>query len=547
MSSAGHLSRTLAALLLASASGTAQQELFKLLASDGDSHDYFGTSVQIDLNRCIVGAKDADGVVSYAGAAYVFDISTGVQIHKLVVNDGVSGDRFGCGVSISGDLGLIGAMGDDETASQAGSAFIFDVSTGAQVRKLLPSDGEANDWFGYSVSISGDLALVGAPHDNDNGSDAGSAYVFDVSTGQQLRKLLPAQGVHHGLFGGDVCLRGHFAVIGARGYPHYTTCAAYVFDVTTGRELFKLVSEDGSPNSFGCSVSLSGNHAIIGAAYDGANGDYSGSAYVFDITTGEQLYKFLPGDGAERDYFGGSVSVSGSLAMIGSLNDDDGYWDSGSAYMIDIPTGQPLFKLHASDAVGGGDFGGRVSIDGDRCAIGSHGTSFNTGSVYIFDLTEPGTSFCFGDPGVGTPCPCDNDNNGSLDDAGCANGVFPSGARLRGSGRASVTDDTFMLLVAHAEPDSGGLYFQAENDLSPGVIWGDGLRCVGGGEKRLAVRFGDELGRSRTTIPLSLKGGVAAGETKHYQFWYRCTIQPPCGAGVNDFNASNGYTVTWQP
>jgi hypothetical protein len=547
MPTADHLSRALGALLLLSAPVTAQQELFKLQATDGDSFDSFGGSVQVDGNRCIIGARNGDGVGSYTGAVYLFDISTGVQLHKLVATDGATGDRFGNSVSISGNLALIGAPEDNDNGTHSGSAYIFDVSTGAEIHKLLPSDGAVHEQFGSSVSISGNLVLVGAHQGEWSGSYTGSAYVFDALTGQQLRKLLPSSGVAAGRFGGSVCLRGRRAVIGARGKTGGSYGAAYVFDVTTGREFFKLVPQNSYANQFGNSVSLSGNLAIIGAIFDNVNGPSSGSAYVFDITTGEQLYKLLPWDGEAYDYFGQGISASGTLAVSGSSGDDDNGYSSGSAYLIDLLTGQHLFKFLASDGWTSSFFGGATSTDGDRVAIGSTAYSHQNGSVYIFGLAEPGTSFCFGDPSAGTPCPCNNDSDGSVPQAGCANGVFASGARLRGSGHASVTDDTFMLLVAHAEPDSGGLYFQAENNLSPGIIWGDGLRCVGGGEKRLAVRFGDELGRSRTTIPLSLKGGVSAGETKHYQYWYRCTIQPPCGAGVNDFNTSNGYTVIWQP
>jgi hypothetical protein len=161
----------------------------------------------------------------------------------------------------------------------------------------------------------------------------------------------------------------------------------------------------------------------------------------------------------------------------------------------------------------------------------------------------PGVRYCFGDPGAGTPCPCSNDNDGSVPGSGCANGVFASGAQLTGSGSASVGADTLVLATSGLEPSNSGLYFQADNDLSPGIIWGDGLQCAGGSLKRLGVRFANASGYSDTsawTTPISVKAGnVLAGNTKHYQCWYRTTVNPPCGAGVNDFNSSNGYAVTW--
>ncbi len=135
--------------------------------------------------------------------------------------------------------------------------------------------------------------------------------------------------------------------------------------------------------------------------------------------------------------------------------------------------------------------------------------------------------------------------------AGCANGVFVSGARLSALGAASLSADDVVLITTGLEPNNSGLYFQANNDLSPGIVWGDGMRCAGGALKRLGVRFSDAGGYSDTaawTTPISVRAGnISPGDTKYYQCWYRTTDNPPCGPGVNDFNASNGYAIQWGP
>ena len=168
--------------------------------------------------------------------------------------------------------------------------------------------------------------------------------------------------------------------------------------------------------------------------------------------------------------------------------------------------------------------------------------------AYVAVGADPGTGFCFGDPGSATPCPCGNDNDGSEWWSGCANGVFPSGAQLTGSGTASLSADTLVLLTTGLEPYLGGLYFQADNALLPPLNWGDGLRCAGGQLRRLGVRFADPQGHSDTSglpLPISVRAAnVAAGDTKYYQCWYRNPTGSPC---ANDFNASNGYEVTWGP
>ena len=176
-----------------------------------------------------------------------------------------------------------------------------------------------------------------------------------------------------------------------------------------------------------------------------------------------------------------------------------------------------------------------------------------TGTFQYYDPNlEPGTGYCFGDLGSGTACPCGNDNDGSVPGSGCANGVFLSGAKLTGSGTASLGADTLVLAATGLDPNNSGLYFQANDDLSPGILWGDGLQCAGGALKRLGVRFSDPTGASDTsawTTSISVRAGnVLAGDTKHYQLWYRDTSGgQPCGVGINDFNSTNGYAVTWTP
>ena len=168
------------------------------------------------------------------------------------------------------------------------------------------------------------------------------------------------------------------------------------------------------------------------------------------------------------------------------------------------------------------------------------------GQLEVTLASSVGTGYCFGDLGSGTTCPCGNDNNGTVPGSGCANGVFASGAQLSGSGVASLSADTVVLATTGLEPSNSGLYFQANNDLSPGAIWGDGLQCAGGQLKRLGVRFADGAGYSDTsgyTLPVSvLAGNITAGDTKYYQCWYRNPNGSPCGS---DFNASNGLAITW--
>jgi hypothetical protein len=261
---------------------TLAQEI-KLLPSDGATSDYFGYSVAISGTTAIVGAYGDGDNGGYSGSAYLFDTTTGTQIAKLLPSDGAGDDLFGNSVAISGTTAIVGAYGDDDNGGYSGSAYLFDTTTGTQIAKLLPSDGAVNDFFGTSVAISDTIAIVGAYLDDDNGTNAGSAYLFDTTTGTQIAKLLPSDGAANG--------------------------------------------------RFGTSVAIIGTTAIVGAYGDDDNGGDSGSVYLFDTTTGTQIAKLLPSDGAADDNFGYSVAISGTTAIVGAYGDDDNGGDSGSAYL----------------------------------------------------------------------------------------------------------------------------------------------------------------------------------------------------------------------
>jgi len=166
------------------------------------------------------------------------------------------------------------------------------------------------------------------------------------------------------------------------------------------------------------------------------------------------------------------------------------------------------------------------------------------------DIYEPPNIFvfCTGDPGSGAPCPCGNDNDGTVPMSGCANGVHTSGARMTWVGEARLSADTLVLQTTGTEPSNSGLYFQADNELTPALPWGDGLRCAGGQLRRLGVRISNGAGDSDTSgfaLPISVKAGnVSAGDTKFYQCWYRNPLGSPCSS---EFNTSNGVGVTWLP
>ncbi len=299
----------------------------KIVASDRNINDLFGVSVSINGDYTIVGAlwedEDSTGfnTLSKAGSAYIFKrdgSGTWNQIQKIVPSDRAANDEFGWPVSINDKHIIVGSRyGDEDTIAgnsmtDAGSAYIFEKDGSGnwtEVQKLVASDREPGDWFGFSVSMSGNYAIVGALLEDENavGADSmnrsGSTYLYERDG------------------------TGHWNVVQ------------------------KIVASDrGINDGFGWSISMSGDYVIVGAYLEdedtmGADSMINaGSAYLFKRDSSGQwneIQKIVASDREAVDEFGISVAINGYKAIIGSWKEDenavgqDSLFDSGSAYLFE--------------------------------------------------------------------------------------------------------------------------------------------------------------------------------------------------------------------
>ena len=349
----------------------------KLNASDMAGGDDFGESVAINGNTALIGAPGDD---SDRGSAYIFTYngSNWSQTAKLTASDGAASDNFGWSVSIDGNTALIGAYRDDDDGSSSGSAYIFTYngSNWSQTAKLTASDAAANDQFGWSVSIDGDTALIGAYRDDDDGSSSGSAYIFTFngSSWNQTAKLTASDAAANGQFGRSVAVDGTTALVAAwNGHPeshtHLGSVYVFNFDGSSWNETTILAPSDPMVNNdFGSSVALSGNTALVGAAYDNNNGTASGSAYLFtyDGSSWNETTKFLASDDLTHNWFGFSVAIDSGTVLVGADNQAN-----GSAYFY----GEPQESCGESGGSCTAD-GGSCTVDGDCCT----GSTCNSGS-----------------------------------------------------------------------------------------------------------------------------------------------------------------------
>ena len=333
---------------------------------------------------------------------YWSSLKAAIQEAKLIPILGNSADHFGSSVSIENTRALIGAKLADESGNLSGSAYIFELVNDdwIQTTQLIPTDGGEFDRFGYSVSLSGDRALIGAYFNQNNGLSTGSAYVFELIDGDwiQVSKLIANDATSTEYFGWSVSLQGDRALVGAQSgrVNGINTGAAYVFDFINDNwtQSSKLTATDGSANDrFGFSLSLDNDKALIGATEHSVNGSKTGAAYIFDFNGAlwSQTSKLIADDEAAGDQFGNAVVLSNNMAVITARYDDEAGNLSGSAYVFDYNEGmwsKPT-KLSANDAAPGSIFGASVSAYGNKIIIGASNLINNgVGAAYLFEQEQ---------------------------------------------------------------------------------------------------------------------------------------------------------------
>lgn len=325
-------------------SGTSWSQQAKLTASDGASGDQFGIDVGVSGDYIVVGAKQDDDAGTNSGSAYVFVRSgtTWTQQQKLAASNAQTHDGFGASVDIDGSSILVGAPFEDTGGTNFGTAYVFTRSgtTWSQQQEINPS-GTSGDFYGYFCAIEGDNAVVGAY--GHNPTDKGRAFVWTRSgtTWTQQAALNASDAANYDRFGHGVSISGDTIVCGA--YQEDTTAsdagAVYIFtrSGTTWSQQQKIQSSDISANdNFGFSVAVDGDTLIAGARYQDTGSNNAGAAYIFTRSgsTWTQAHKIQASTVTYNGYFGSAVALSGKTGIIGEYLLEHNSVNSGGAYIF---------------------------------------------------------------------------------------------------------------------------------------------------------------------------------------------------------------------
>lgn len=360
-------------------------EFTQIFAPSPERLDRFGGAMSIDGGELAVGVHGDTIAGSTSGTIMVFDLQGGQFRRILIPEDAQPDDRFGISLDSHDGVVVGGAWGDDDLGPYSGSAYVFDASSGDQLLKLLPEDGQRNDQFGHAVGVSDGVIAVGSASDDDLGSMTGAVYFFDSQSGAQLSKLVPEDGGPQQNFGLRLIFRDDLLIVSATGDDDRgsDSGSVYVYRYPELELMHKLVPDDLEKDDFfGDSISLIGNSLVVGSLRNS-----EAQVYVYDLTTGLITSKLSAPDELAGDVFGSSVAMSDQYVFVGASQGNGASLGSGSVYVFDRVTGEYAITVHATGGQTGDEFGASVAFeDGVLCV----GAPFNSdradraGSVYLF-------------------------------------------------------------------------------------------------------------------------------------------------------------------
>ncbi|MCE7997171.1 MAG: T9SS type A sorting domain-containing protein [Roseivirga sp.] len=367
-----------------------------------------GLAVESDLAGAVSAATDWD------------------EITKITSSQRDEGQSFGSKVAIDGEYAIVGVYKEDSgNMEDAGAAYIYKRDADgnwSEFQRLVASDAEAGDQFGFSVAISGDFAMVGA-NLNFISPHLGVVYVFQRDTGtgiwsevQQITGSIDPARL--GRFGFSLSMNGDFAIVGSADGSGISgeLGTAYIFGKQpddTWMEVQRVDNPNGtnSRDRFGHTVAMGEGYAAVGAIFDdedeneGATINNAGAAYIFKENTDKTWsfhQKVVASDRGNSDNFGIGMDMDGDVLMVGShreqldANGGDFKFAAGAVYVFNQnnDTWTEEVKLVSSDRNTTGFFGWSVSVDGDKAIIGSYGNQLDENAENLAN-TSPGAAFLF--------------------------------------------------------------------------------------------------------------------------------------------------------
>ena len=379
-------------------------------SNPGTSTSGLGYSMAVNGQYTVIGAPFES---TNQGTVYVYKTSEAAPTYTLLNPSGANYNEFGTSVAMGGKYIVASAPNADGSQANQGNVYVYDttvISTGnvSSATRTITNPDPVKSGFGSAVSVSGDNIIVG--HSSGGaGTNGGIAYIFSASTGNLLYTLNNPNldgSANSDYFGGDVDISSNIAIVGARGEAT-TAGNAYVYNLSTfGGNIINSanynlydpnVYNTPSFDTFGISVAVDGNYAVVGAnAEDQAGATSTGAAYVYDITTfsSNTIYSATNAltapsalGSADGDEFGYSVDISGDVIVVGAKGESRAYVYNRASFASNLISSAN--RVLTDPAASGNaniqtSLGFTVSAGNARVVVGAVDTGTSFGNVYNY-------------------------------------------------------------------------------------------------------------------------------------------------------------------
>ncbi len=355
------------------------------LSGPADSASICGTVFE-DLNGDGVHDKGESGVKGATVQLQRIE-GDGKLLQTFLNPTPVGGDKFGQSVTGVDNKIVVSAVNDGTGAPGAGAAYLFDSTTGELLHTFLNPTPNAEDYFGQSTVVMGNRVLISDHAEDSPTSDAGAVHMFDLSSGKLLQTFSNSAGAAGEVFMGvSLAATEKHVLAGVFHNPEGNGVGRW-FDASSGKLLHTFAMPDKSHGRWDCwSAAIAGGNALLGNIVDGRSAPEGGAAYLFDSGTGELLHVFLNPTPDANDHFGYAVAGLEDRVIVGAMGDDTSGIDAGIVHMFDATSGELVRTFHNPHPYPNDLFGSSVAASGNFILIGAR-FDHSVGVVYLFDAS----------------------------------------------------------------------------------------------------------------------------------------------------------------
>lgn len=371
-------------------------QIYELPRSKATDGDFFGTAVAISGSRILVGATGEDTCGVDSGAAYIYERngSEWEQAAILVPSDCDAGRFFGRSVALSGEVAVVAATQEFFSRENPNAVYVFEPDTTGVWRQTARLTGESaadEGPFGTSTSVHDGRILVTTSGNPYGGRRSGAAYVFTKANDEswQQSRRLSTSSTQYGVFGTSGAIHGDHAVVSASTYFRYRPGSVYFFTLDADGERWVQTARHGGMDDFFISVDIDGNRAIVGESKAGRND--TGAATLFELNsagTWSRAATLRLNNPYDHGAFGTDVAIEGDYALIVAYDEQLGLdFNVDRVVYVFKRSATGTWREHQVIDVGEVAFGASIDLDGGYAVIGSAADA-QPGAVYVARLVD---------------------------------------------------------------------------------------------------------------------------------------------------------------